>query len=211
MNKEISPNITKKTLKSKVENLFLESIDVKRKTLEQCTDIIIKISGRISESLINGNKILLCGNGGSAADAQHLAAELLVRLRSNINRQSLPAIALTMDTSSLTASGNDYSFETHYARMVQSLAKPGDLLIGITTSGKSINIINALQMARDLKITTIGLLGSGGGQAVQLCDLAVIIPSNTTGRIQESHITVGHTIMELIEDILINKGYLICN
>ena len=211
MNKEVPPNITRKILKSKVENLFLESIDVKRKTLEQCTDIIIKISEKISESLINGNKILLCGNGGSAADAQHLAAELLGRLRSNINRQSLPAIALTMDSSSLTASGNDYSFEEHYARMVQSLAKPGDLLIGISTSGKSINIIKALQMAKKLKVTTIGLLGSDGGQAIKLCDLKVLVPSNTTGRVQESHITIGHSIMELVEDILIDKGYLVCN
>ena len=210
-NKQFSPNITTKSLKSKIENLFIESIEVKRKTLEKCSEQIIEISEAISNALIKGNKILLCGNGGSASDAQHLAAELLIRLRSHINRQSLPAIALTMDTSSLTASGNDYSFEEYYARVIQALSKPGDLLIAITTTGKSKNIINALQMAKNLKITTIGLLGGDGGNAINYCDLKILVPSNTTGRVQESHITLGHCIMELVEDILIDKGFLTCN
>ena len=118
-NKQFSPNITSELLKSKIENLFNESIEIKRKTLEKCSEQMIEISDEISKALIKGNKILLCGNGGSASDAQHLAAELLIRLRSNINRQSLPAIALTMDTSSLTASGNDYSFEEYYARIIE--------------------------------------------------------------------------------------------
>ncbi len=196
------------TPESKIKTLFNESIDVKKGTLENCIAEIIQISESIATSLYNGNKILLCGNGGSASDAQHLAAELLVRLRSNINRKSLPAIALTMDTSSLTASGNDYSFEEYYSRIIEALSKPGDLLIAITTSGKSINIINALKMAKKLDITTIGLLGGTGGDAYSLCDLKILVPSNTTGRIQEAHITTGHCIMELVEDILLSKGYI---
>ena len=210
-NKQFSPNITSELLKSKIENLFNESIEIKRKTLEKCSEQMIEISDEISKALIKGNKILLCGNGGSASDAQHLAAELLIRLRSNINRQSLPAIALTMDTSSLTASGNDYSFEEYYARIIEALSKPGDLLIAITTSGKSQNIINALKMAQSLKITTIGLLGSDGGNAINYCDLKILVPSNTPGRVQESHITIGHCMMELVEDIILDKGFIICN
>jgi D-sedoheptulose 7-phosphate isomerase len=150
----------------------------------------------------------LCGNGGSAADAQHLAAELLIRLRPEITRQTLPAIALAMDSSTLTACGNDLGFEVIFERMVEALGNKGDVLLGITTSGKSPNVLKALTKAKELGITTVGLLGGNGGPALELCDYSFIAPTKVTGRIQELHITAGHIIMELVEDHLIEKGKL---
>ena len=188
--------------------MFKESIIVKQKVMESENEKIVQISNLIAKSIENGGKILSCGNGGSAADAQHLAAELLVRLRPDVNRQGIPAIALAMDTSSITATGNDYGFEFHYERMATAIGDPGDILVGITTSGLSENINNALRSARKKGLTTIGLLGSNGGNAVKECDLSIIVPSNTTGRIQESHIAIIHVIMELVEDMLISSGYL---
>ena len=169
--------------------------DAMRAAIEVCT-----------RALGRGLPLLVCGNGGSAADAQHLAAELLIRLRSQVNRDGLPALALATDSSSLTACGNDYDFETYYARMAETLGRPGDVLIGITTSGKSPNIVRALRAARAKGITTIGLLGGDGGQALKECDLALVVPSSETGRIQEAHIAVGHAVMELIEDRLLAAG-----
>jgi D-sedoheptulose 7-phosphate isomerase len=148
---------------------------------------------------------LLCGNGGSAADAQHLAAEMLVRLRPDVNRDGVPAIALAMDPSSMTACGNDYSFEVYFERMTRALGRPGDVLIGITTSGKSPNVIKAMQAARQIGMTTLGLLGGNGGPALAECDMALVVPSTETGRIQEGHIAIGHALMELIEDGLIAR------
>lgn len=185
-----------------------ESIDVKRQIMESHTGTLVEIAGRIARSIEQGGKVLACGNGGSAADAQHLAAELLVRLRPNVNRQGLPAIALAMDTSSMTATGNDYSFDAHYERMTRALGKPGDVLVGITTSGRSANVVRALKAAREVRIVSIGLLGGDGGDALAECDLALVAPSNVTGRIQESHTAVIHVVMELVEDILLESGYL---
>jgi D-sedoheptulose 7-phosphate isomerase len=187
---------------SLVRAAFAESIAVKHALCEEGVEVIAAIARRCADAIAEGHKLLLCGNGGSAADAQHLAAELLVRLRPNVNRQALPAIALALDASTITACGNDYGFETLYERMLDALGQPGDVLIGITTSGKSPNVLRALQRARDLGICTIGLLGAGGGPALQLCDLALVVPSNITARIQEAHITVGHIVMELVEEHL---------
>jgi D-sedoheptulose 7-phosphate isomerase len=157
------------------------------------------------DALCKGGKLLLCGNGGSAADAQHLAAEMLVRLRPDVNRDGVPAIALAMDPSSMTACGNDYSFEVYFERMTRALGRPGDVLIGITTSGKSPNVIKAMQAARQMGMTTLGLLGGSGGPALAECDMALVVPSTETGRIQEGHIAIGHALMELIEDGLIAR------
>ena len=153
-------------------------------------------------------KIMLCGNGGSAADAQHLAAEMLVRLRPKYNREGIPAIALAQDTSTITACGNDFGYDVLYERMVSSIGKKGDCLIGITTSGNSNNILNAMQTAKKMSIKVYGFLGSGGGNALKHCDDAFIVPSYITGRIQEAHITAGHALMEYIEDKLLESGYI---
>jgi len=161
---------------------------------------MVRIAEMLARSLRGGGKILFCGNGGSAADAQHLAAELLVRLRPHVNRPPIPALALALDSSSMTACGNDYSYEEFYARMVEGLGKPGDVVLGITTSGKSPNVIKAFERARRMDIRTVGFLGCGGGSALSLCDEALVVPSDETGRIQEVHITAGHAILEVVEE-----------
>ncbi len=184
------------------------SIDVKRQVMESHTGTLVEMARMIARSIEQGGKVLACGNGGSAADAQHLAAELLVRLRPDVNRQGLPAIALAMDTSSMTATGNDYSFDAHYERMTRALGKPDDVLVGITTSGRSANVVRALNAAREVGIVSIGLLGGDGGDALAECDVALVVPSTVTGRIQESHTAVIHVVMELVEDILLESGYL---
>lgn len=152
-----------------------------------------------------GGKLWFCGNGGSAADAQHLAAEYLVRLRPNVNRNPLPAISLAQDTTTLTACGNDYSFDDIFLRPFKALADRNDILVCITTSGNSKNIINVLREAKKRKIFSIGLLGNGGGKAKKYCSRHLIVPSNSTARIQECHIFLGHFILEKIEDFFI-KG-----
>ena len=188
--------------------MLQESIDVKSRIMVDHTDTLVDMADHVARSIEQGGKVMACGNGGSAADAQHLAAELLVRLRPDVNRQGLPAIALAMDSSSMTATGNDYSFEAHYERMTRALGKPGDVLVGITTSGRSSNVVRALHSARDTGIVSIGLLGGDGGDALAECDLALVVPSTVTGRIQESHTAVIHVVMELVEDILLESGYL---
>ncbi len=183
-----------------VRSLFEDSISVKQGVIRECLPTLIGIADAIIASLKNGGKLMLCGNGGSAADAQHLAAELLVRLRPAVNRAAIPALALAADMSSLTACGNDYSYEVYYQRMVEAVGKKGDVLLGITTSGKSGNVIKAFEAARAREIVTVGFLGAGGGPALESCDHAFIVPSDLTGRIQESHITAGHAVMELVEN-----------
>ncbi len=194
--------------KNNIQSLFKDSISLKNQCIEHGFDSLIAMGDAIVSSIIDGGKLLLCGNGGSAADAQHLAAELLVRLRPNYNRAGLPAISLSLDTSTITACGNDFSYDDLFARALESIGKPGDCLLGITTSGNSQNVINAMKLAKDMKIKNFGFLGSGGGKASQLCDEEFLVPSNVTGRIQECHITAGHALMEYIEDSLINKGFL---
>lgn len=195
--------------KKNIEKLFAESISTKQKILESDQlDNLAKMGEVIANAIQSGGKILICGNGGSAADAQHLAAEMLVRLRPQNNRATIPALALAQDTSTITACANDYGYDFLYERMVRGLGKPGDVLIGITTSGNSENILLALNAAKDLKMSSFGFLGAGGGKALSKCELAFLVPNNNTGRIQEAHITAGHALMEYIEDILIEKGYL---
>jgi len=192
-----------------IKRVFEESIDTKRRILlNDHVDNIIRIGELAVASITSGGKIMLCGNGGSAADAQHLAAEMLVRLRPNNNREGVPAVVLAQDTSTITACGNDFGYDSLYKRMVQSLGKEGDCLIAISTSGNSKNIILAMQEAQSIGIDVVGFLGAGGGGALELCNEAFVVPSNNTGRIQEAHITAGHALMEYIEDNLLESGYI---
>jgi D-sedoheptulose 7-phosphate isomerase len=149
-------------------------------------------------TLKNNNKILLFGNGGSAADAQHISAELTGRYKSE--RKGLPSIALTTDTSALTAIGNDYGYDMIFSRQVQSLAQKGDLLIGISTSGNSKNVIDALKLGQDMGCKTLGFSGNDGGAMSEVCDINLVVPSKNTPRIQEIHILFGHTICQCIDD-----------
>ena len=191
-----------------IKLLFEESISVKRLCLEQGLDCIAIIGDGACKSIQNNGKIMLCGNGGSAADAQHLAAEMLVRLRPMNNREGVAAITLAQDTSTITACGNDFGYDKLYERTLRALGREGDCLIAITTSGNSKNIILAMKAAKDLNIKVFGFLGCGGGEALKYCDEAFVVPSEDTGRIQEAHITAGHALMEHIEDKLIESGYL---
>ncbi len=191
-----------------VRRIFRASLVLKQRVMEEQTPTIVAIAARMSDTLAQGGKLLLCGNGGSAADAQHLAAEMLIRLTSHTNREALPALALATDTSSLTACGNDYGFEIYYERMVQALGVRGDMLVGLSTSGASPNIVRALHAARQQGLTTVGLLGGDGGAALAACDMALVVPSRETGRVQEVHITVAHALMDLVETTLLARGVL---
>lgn len=185
----------------KIKNTIEESIATKAELLKVCSNEIEAIGIVLAEVIKSGGKILFCGNGGSAADSQHLAAELVVRLRSHINRPALAGLALTVDTSILTAGGNDIGYDNVFARGVEAYGRKGDALIGITTSGKSENIIRAVAKANDFGMHTIGLLGGTGGVLKDLCNHSVIVPSGVTARIQESHIMIGHIWCEMIEEI----------
>tara|TARA_B100001113_G_C21077108_1_gene608165 strand:+ start:739 stop:1350 length:612 start_codon:yes stop_codon:yes gene_type:complete len=197
-------------IKNKVVQTFEDSISVKQQIIDNGSYEVLKEAGDIiTESISSGGKLLLCGNGGSAADAQHLAAEFLVRLTSDVNRQSIPALALAQDTSTLTACINDYGPDDIFKRVFSSLSSTGDTLLAITTSGNSKNIIETLKLARERGIFSLGFLGNGGGEALSYCDLAFVVPSQITGRIQESHITAGHALLQYIEDSLLEKGWLI--
>ena len=195
-------------LQERTRQIFAASIAVKQQFAATQLDGVVALAKVCAASIANGGKLLLCGNGGSAADAQHLAAEFLVRLRSHVNRDAIPALALALDTSSLTACGNDFGFEAFYERMTLALGRPGDVLIGLTTSGRSPNVIRALQAARGLKMTTAGLLGGGGGPALACCDYPIVVPSADTARIQECHITIGHALVEMVEDLLLVAGHI---
>ena len=186
-----------------LEKSISESISLKKKLIENKDDIKNSIK-LIYKTIKSGGKVFLCGNGGSAADAQHLAAELVVRLRPNINRKGLPAIALSADASYVTACGNDYGFKKIFSRGLQALGEKNDLLIVISTSGKSENIVEVLRYSKKNKIKSIGLLGKGGGKAKNLCDTKIIVPSNSTARIQEMHIFLGHFIFERVENLIFN-------
>jgi len=176
-----------------------ESTNLKGYLLSEAQNLI-KISQQLIRALKNGNKILLCGNGGSAADAQHIAAELAGRF--NYDRDSLPAIALTTNTSSLTAIANDYGYEAVFAKQVQGLAKKGDVVIAISTGGNSPNVVLAIEEAKKKEAITIGFVGKQGGKLKELVDYIIHVPSNNTPRIQETHIFVGHIICSLVEEYL---------
>ena len=191
-----------------MKNSFLNNISEHNNIITKLTDNsknVELISNRIFKKLKKGGKILMCGNGGSAADAQHLAAEFLIRLRPKINREPIPAITLNTDTSTLTACGNDYKFDDIFLRPFKALSKKDDILLVFTTSGNSKNIIKVLREAKKKKITTIGFLGHNGGKAKHLCDYKIIVDSENVARIQEAHIFLGHFIFSWVEDKIIKK------
>ena len=172
--------------------------EVTQQVLKEMLPQIEQAAAMIIETLRRGNKILLCGNGGSAADAQHIAAELTGRYKRE--RKGLPAIALTTDTSALTAISNDYGYEMVFARQVEALSNPDDLLVAISTSGNSSNIIAALHTAKAHGCQTLGLSGKEGGEMNTLCDINLVIPSHDTPRIQEMHMLIGHILCQLVDD-----------
>lgn len=176
-----------------------ESSEVKLKIQQECSGDVINAVNLLVNSFKDGKKLLLCGNGGSAADSQHIAAEFMIRLSHDLNRPAIPAIALTTDTSNLTAGGNDIGYENVFARNVEGLGNDNDVLIAISTSGNSGNIIKAVDMAHQKNMKVIGFLGGSGGKLKSLVDIAITIPSNSTQRIQEGHITIAHIICELVE------------
>lgn len=184
-----------------------ESSETKLKIKDQLADEILKAVDILVASYKNGNKLLLCGNGGSAADCQHIATELMIRLSHHIQRPALPAIALTTDTSNLTAGGNDIGFENVFARNVEGLGNKGDVLLAISTSGNSPNVVKAVEMAQSKGIKVIGFLGGNGGKLKSIVDLPIVVPSANTQRIQEGHITIAHIICELVEyKLFADKG-----
>lgn len=189
-----------------IKNQLLESADVKMKLATQKIGVIAEIASICIETIKNGGKIMFCGNGGSAADSQHLATELVVRLSANVNRQALPGLALTTDTSILTACANDYGFDKIFARQVEALGREGDMLVAISTSGNSPNVLHAVEAARETGMKVIGFTGSTGGKLLNQADKCIVVPSDDVQRIQECHIAIGHIIISLIEQELIANG-----
>ena len=189
---------------SELKNQLEQNVIAHQDILNMSYDII-EIINKIKKKLKKGGKILFCGNGGSAADAQHLAAEFVVRLRPSINRQPLPALSLVQDTSTITACGNDYSFNDIFLRPFKAIAKKNDILICISTSGNSKNILKVLKEAKKKRIYSVCFLGKGGGKAKNISNKNLIINSNNTARVQECHIFIGHFILEKVEDYLVSK------
>lgn len=178
-----------------------ESAATKRSMADACASDIVKAAAAVVRTFQNKGKVLICGNGGSAADSQHIAAELMIRM-TKADRPALAAVALTTDSSMLTAGGNDIGFENVFARQVEGLGNAGDLLIAISTSGKSENVNRAIAEARKKGMTVVGFLGKGGGASKTLVDIPIVIPSDDTQRIQEGHITVAHIICGIVESEL---------
>ena len=189
---------------TKIHGMFRESAEVKLRFVGQYALDIELVARRMAETLRRGGKILLFGNGGSAADAQHLAAEFVGRFARN--RRALAALALTTDTSALTSIGNDLGFDQIFARQVAALGRPGDVVVAISASGNSPNVLEGVVAARRLGCITVGLTGGSGGQLSKVVDEAFIVPSNETPRIQETHITLGHALCALVEELLLAAG-----
>ncbi|HRI46935.1 MAG: SIS domain-containing protein [Ignavibacteriaceae bacterium] len=189
-------------IKEFIVESFTESAETKIKMIDACSESIIESINLLVAAYKNNKKLLLCGNGGSAADCQHIATEFMIRLSHHIDRPALPAIALTTDSSNLTAGGNDIGYENVFARNIQGLGNEGDVLLAISTSGNSPNIVKAVDMAHQKGIKVIGLLGGNGGKLKPLVDIPIVVPSSNTQRIQEGHITIAHVICESVEEEL---------
>jgi D-sedoheptulose 7-phosphate isomerase len=185
--------------------MMTKSADLKRRIATELAGEVIRVVDACETSLRGGGKLMFCGNGGSAADSQHLATEMLIRLRGSHERPSFAALALTLDPAMLTACGNDYGYDRVFERPLRGLGRSGDVLFGITTSGRSGNVIKALEAAREMGIVTVGMLGGSGEPALGLCDLALLVPDTETARIQECHIALGHAVLELLEDRLVAR------
>lgn len=185
-----------------IENIISEHLSTIENLKKNCIPDIKKIALLCQETLQHGHTIFFCGNGGSAADSQHLAAEIVGRFLKE--RRGMPAVALTTDTSILTAVSNDYGYEQIFARQVEALVRPGDAVIGLSTSGNSANVVAALEMAKTMGAITIGMTGGTGGKLAQLCDACLVVPSPVTARVQEAHILVGHIICEMIDEVTVH-------
>ena len=190
----------------KIKSIINASIETKQQVLgdETLLQTVCDVVNTIVTAFKNGNRVYFCGNGGSAADAQHLAAEFSGRFYTD--RKALPAEALHCNTSYLTAVGNDYGFDVVYSRMIEGIGEEGDVLVGLSTSGNSANIINAIEAAKQKKMTTVGFTGLTGGQMRSVCDYLINIPSTDTPRIQESHILIGHIVCQLVEEKYFNTN-----
>jgi D-sedoheptulose 7-phosphate isomerase len=193
-------------MQQQIKNILLASIDTKQKVIanEGLLKTIEEVTGIIVQAFKNGNKVLFCGNGGSAADAQHLAAEFSGRFYSD--RNPLPSEALHCNTSYITAVANDYGYEYVYSRIIKGVGKPGDVLVGLSTSGNSVNIIKAQEEAKKIGMINVSLTGETGGKMKALSDYLVSVPSSDTPRIQETHITIGHIICQLVEEQLFDHN-----
>src|SRR5271166_51891 len=181
------------------------SAGLKRRIATELAGAVLATVDACETSLRGGGKLMFCGNGGSAADSQHLATEMLVRLRGGVERGSWPALALTLDASALTACANDYGYEFVFERPLRGLGREGDVLFGLTTSGRSPSVVRALAAARDMGVVTVGLLGGSGEPAASWCDHRLLVPSSETARVQECHMALGHAVLELLEDRLVAR------
>ncbi|MEK7723615.1 MAG: D-sedoheptulose 7-phosphate isomerase [Acidobacteriota bacterium] len=199
------PSQSKPKFDEIIKNHLLRSAEIKQAVAEKCVADISVAAEMLTETLRSDGKILLCGNGGSAADCQHISAEFASVLTQEFMRPALAALALTTDTSFITANANDFGFEGIFERQVEALGRKGDSLIGISTSGNSKNVLRAINFAKERGIKTIALTGESGGQMANVADVCIKVPSGNTQHIQESHIAIGHILCELVEVSLFNK------
>ncbi|MEE3694147.1 D-sedoheptulose 7-phosphate isomerase [Campylobacter sp. CLAX-22107-21] len=190
-----------------IKSHFEDSINTKKAILENVTliELIKEVAIKVTDAYKNGNKTILAGNGGSAADAQHIAGEFVSRFY--FDRPGIPSIAITTDTSILTAIGNDYGYDKLFSRQVEAQGVKGDIFIGISTSGNSANVIEALKVCKEKGILSVGLTGESGGKMAEFCDYCIKVPSKSTPRIQESHIVIGHIICAIVEKSIFGKGF----
>jgi D-sedoheptulose 7-phosphate isomerase len=189
-------------MKERIAAIVNESIEVKKAVLKSCLPAVEQASQAIIKAFQNNNRVFFCGNGGSAADSQHIAAEFIGRFQKE--RRALPAIALTTDSSILTCLSNDYSYDIVFSRQLEALGRSGDVIVGFSTSGKSANIIKAFERARGMGVTTVAFVGHDGGPMGKMADIAIIVPSKVTARVQESHITIAHALCEIVENAFLS-------
>lgn len=187
-------------MRDKIKDIILESIHLKEEVLRKNMAQIVEITNEVIDSLKKGGKVILFGNGGSASDAQHIAAELVGRFKKD--RASLPAIALTTNTSIITAIANDYGYTEIFAKQMEAFGQKNDIAIGISTSGKAKNVVSGIKQAEKMGLKTVALTGSDGGELAKVAGISLIVPSSVTPRIQEAHITIGHIICEIAEETL---------
>lgn len=192
-----------KVMENIIARVLDESLTVKSDFINGNTSSLIHVAETIARAFWNKRKLMICGNGGSAADAQHLAAEFVNRFQ--LERRPLPALALTTDTSIITSVANDYSYEEVFSKQIRALGVKGDILLAISTSGKSGNILSAIRTAKENGLYSIGFIGGGGGDMIKLVDLALVVESENTPRVQEAHLVAGHLICELVDYILFQK------
>jgi D-sedoheptulose 7-phosphate isomerase len=190
-------------MKEEILQAFKDSSEVKARFIRNHADLLIQVVKVLVAAFKGGHKVLLFGNGGSAADAQHLAAEFVNRFL--IERPPLPAIALTTDTSILTSISNDYGYADTFAKQVKALGKEGDVAVGISTSGTAANVVKAIKVAKDMGMKTVGLTGGDGGDLAKIVDFALVVDSSATPRIQETHITIGHVLCEMVDRMLFQQ------